>query len=216
MMNRCTRPSLGAVAALLALLLCVAPIASARHSGHHGESQRFDGLSNATVLIIRHAEKPGSGSGLGARGQQRANAYAAYFDPFRLGDAVFVPSRLIATKESKSSNRPALTLEPLARRLNLTVDQQWSDNRTGKLAKSLRRHNAAPVILIAWHHGQIFDLINALGGHAENIVHQKAWPGDVYDWVVVMRFDARGKLITSESQVVQEHLLPGDGSQGSG
>jgi len=45
-----------------------------------------DGPKDATILIIRHAEKPadGSASGLTAEGEKRARAYAGYFRDFRV------------------------------------------------------------------------------------------------------------------------------------
>jgi len=35
--------------------------------------------ANATIYLIRHAEKPPSGKGLSPAGQARANAYVQYF-----------------------------------------------------------------------------------------------------------------------------------------
>ena len=39
-------------------------------------------LANNTVLIVRHAEKPESGTGLTPVGEARAQLYAKYFEPF--------------------------------------------------------------------------------------------------------------------------------------
>lgn len=50
------------------------------------------GLRNATVLIIRHAEKPDAGSLLNARGEQRAAAYVDYFNPLKLDGQTLTPS----------------------------------------------------------------------------------------------------------------------------
>lgn len=50
------------------------------------------GLRNATVLIIRHAEKPDVGSVLNARGEQRAAAYVDYFTALQLDGQVLTPS----------------------------------------------------------------------------------------------------------------------------
>ena len=40
-------------------------------------------LSNNTVLIVRHSEKPESGAGLTPAGEARALSYAKYFEPFQ-------------------------------------------------------------------------------------------------------------------------------------
>ena len=167
-------------------------------------------MRNVTVLIVRHAEKPARGSGLSARGEQRAQAYASYFDPLRLDGTSLLPQRLIATSDSNASVRPRLTLTPLARRLGLPIEQPWADDQVDKLVKSLGKQNSARVVLIAWHHGHIDKLIDAFGGDARTLQGRKKWPGDVYNWLVVLHFDEHGRLDARDSQVVHEHLLPGD------
>ena len=198
--------------ALPAALLLSAPAWA--HRGHGDKVH--PGLRNATVLIVRHAEKPDSGNGLSPRGQQRAEAYAGYFDPLRLDGETLLPGRLIASRDSRSSERPRLTLAPLSRHLQLPVEQAWADDQVDQLARSLRKENQAPVVLIAWHHGHIDKLIHAFGGDTGNITGHKSWPGGVYDWLVVLHFDDRGRLVPSRSTLVQEHLLPGDGSGATG
>lgn len=178
-------------------------------SAHHANKDTR-GLRDVTVLIIRHAEKPDQGNGLSPRGEQRAAAYASYFDPFQLDGATLVPQRLIATSDSKASMRPRLTLTPLAAHLQLPIEQPWADDQVDDLARALRKKNEAPVVLIAWHHGHIVKLIEALGGDAKQLLGHKTWPGDVYNWVVVLHFDDQGRLSESTSRLVQEHLLPGD------
>jgi hypothetical protein len=74
------------------------------------------GLADTTVLIIRHAEKPDSGTGLAPAGEARAQAYVGYFQHLRLNGVVFRPDTLIATADSKNSARERLTLEPLSKR----------------------------------------------------------------------------------------------------
>jgi len=192
----------------LSLLLLVPTMALAHHD--HGDKEG-SGLSNATVLIVRHAEKPASGNGLSPQGEQRAQAYASYFDPLQIDGQSLLPGRLIATKDSKASMRPRLTLTPLSQRLGLPIEQPYADADVDKLVKSLRKDNTTPVVLIAWHHGHIDQLIEAFGGDPKAITGRKSWPGDVYDWLVVLRFDAHGRLDASRSELVREHLLPGDG-----
>jgi hypothetical protein len=189
--------------------LCVLLMWPLMASAHHHDKAR-GGLRNVTVLIVRHAEKPAHGSGLSALGAQRAAAYARYFDPLQLDGARVRPQRLIATSDSHESVRPRLTLTPLAERLGLPIEQPWADAKVDQLVKSLRKQNQASVVLIAWHHGHIDKLIDAFGGDAGNLQGRKTWPADVYNWLVVLHFDDRGRLDPSASRVVQEHLLPGD------
>ena len=178
-------------------------------SAHHADKDTR-GLRDVTVLIIRHAEKPDQGNGLSPRGEQRAAAYASYFDPLQLDASALTPQRLIATSDSKASMRPRLTLTPLAARLQLPIEQPWADDQVDALAKELRKKNQAPVVLIAWHHGHIVKLIEALGGDAKQLLGRKTWPGDVYNWVVVLHFDGQGRLSESASRLVREQLLAGD------
>lgn len=194
----------------LSVLLLLPALASAHHSKQHDAEGSTRGLRDVTVLIVRHAEKPDDGSGLTARGEQRAAAYASYFDPLRLVDETLQPQRLIATSDSKNSERPRLTLTPLAARLQLPIEQPFADKQVDKLVESLRQQNKAGVVLIAWHHGKIGELIRAFGADTATLLGQDKWPGDIYNWVVVLHFDDQGQLIPSRSQLVQEHLLPGD------
>jgi len=195
---------------LLFGLLLLPALVSAHNSKKHEDDGSSRGLRNVTVLIVRHAEKPDEGSGLSQLGEQRAQAYASYFDPLRLNGETWLPQRLIATSDSKSSERPRLTLTPLSERLQLPLEQPYADEQVDKLVKSLRKENQAAVVLIAWHHGHIADLIDTFGGDTKSLLGSKKWPGDVYNWLIVLHFDDRGQLISSASQRVQEHLLPGD------
>ncbi|MCJ7955813.1 MAG: flagellar basal body-associated protein FliL [Pseudomonas sp.] len=193
-------------------LLALPTLMMAMHAPAQDLSKNTQGLRNVTVLIVRHAEKPDQGSGLNPRGEERAQAYVKYFDPLQLDGQNLVPQRLIATRDSQDSARPRLTLEPLSKHLNLNIEQPYDNNEVDKLAKSLANDNQAQVLLIAWHHGKIYKLIEAFGGNAQQLTGQKSWPGSVYDWLIVLRFDDKGHLSESHSQKVQEHLLPGDGN----
>ena len=199
----------------LCVLLLLPALASAHHSQKHEADDSSRGLRNVTVLIVRHAEKPEQSDGpnsrgLTPRGEQRAEAYANYFDPLRIDGQTLQPQRLIATSDSKNSERPRLTLTPLAARLQLPLEQPFADKQVDKLVESLRRQNQAAVVLIAWHHGELGNLIDAFGGDLKTLVGKDKWPGDVYNWLIVLRFDDRGQLMPSSSHLVQEHLLPGD------
>lgn len=168
------------------------------------------GLRNATVLIIRHAEKPDVGSVLNARGEQRAAAYVDYFSALQLDGQALTPQRLIAAGDTPESSRSRLTLTPLAQRLNLAIEQPYVNGDLHQLVKLLRKSNQAQTVLIAWHHGHIDKLIAAFGGDGPALTGLPKWPESVYDWLIVLRFDEQGQLIESRSQKVQEHLLPGD------
>ncbi|MFJ2479740.1 flagellar basal body-associated protein FliL [Pseudomonas sp. NPDC087598] len=201
---------------LLPRLLAAAVIAVSVLALSYAQDSAAPGLRNVTVLIVRHAEKPEVGRELNARGEQRAAAYADYFASLKLDGQTLTPQRLIATADSAESIRPRQTLIPLSQRLQLPIEQPYTNGDYDKLVAQLRKSNQAQTVLIAWHHGHINKLIAAFGGDGPALIGQPKWPVDVYDWLIVLRFDDKGQLIQSRSQKVQEHLMPGDIAESPG
>ena len=64
------------------------------------------------------------------------------------------------------------------------------------------------VILIAWHQGNIPELVEALGADSNKIFPKGNWQDDVYGWVIQLRYDADGKLI--DAKRINEKLMPDD------
>ena len=169
------------------------------------------GLANATVLIVRHAEKPASGRDLSPMGVQRAQAYAKYFDPLHLKNKTYLPQYIVATADSASSMRPRLTCQPTAQALSLSMNTQYADNQFADLASFLEGTPHGNTILICWHHGEIPQLIGALGGDSKSILGVKKWPENVFGWLVVLKYDAQGEL--KKAELVHEDLMPDDTGQ---
>ncbi len=163
-----------------------------------------DFLANNTVLIIRHAEKPASGPELTPMGQARAQAYTRYFEPFREDQLDISVDALYAGADSDNSVRPRQTLEPLSKSTGLKLDTSISTKAPAALVTLLRSapHGTHP--LVAWRHGQIPALLSAFGA-APSLLPGGKWPDETFDWVVVLRFDAAGKL--ASAQLVKEHLV---------
>ncbi|KAA3446392.1 flagellar basal body-associated protein FliL [Mesorhizobium sp. SARCC-RB16n] len=164
------------------------------------------GLADATVLIVRHGEKPHGGPGLSTEGQARAQAYVAYFQPFMLDGAPFRPDVLVASADSKNSARERLTLTPLSEALKLPIDQRFADREVQNLVAALSTESHGKSILIAWHHGQLGKLIKAFGADPKALLPSGEWPGDVFNWVVVLRFDHAGQLVPGSARIVEEKL----------
>ncbi|MGX7873898.1 flagellar basal body-associated protein FliL [Mesorhizobium sp. ORM6] len=164
------------------------------------------GLADATVLIVRHGEKPDSGPGLSPAGQARAQAYVAYFQPFMLDGTPFRPDMLVASADSKNSARERLTLAPLAKALKLPIDQRFADREAQNLVAALASETHGKSILIAWHHGQLAKLIKAFGADPKALLPNGKWPDDVFNWVVVLRFDHTGQLVPGSARVIEEKL----------
>lgn len=93
---------------------------------------------NATVLVIRHGEKPASGSGLTPAGRERALAYCGFFTTFPPGGATpLTIDHVLAAQNSSSSCRPQLTVLPLAAALGLPIHDEIADTDYAALAKEI-------------------------------------------------------------------------------
>jgi hypothetical protein len=171
------------------------------------------GLRNAVVLIIRHAEKPESGSGLSPAGEQRAEAYVNYFKTFTLDSRPMRPDYLFATADSEGSHRPRLTIEPLSHALGLKIDDRFKNKNFEELARELQLRRHGKCVLIAWHHGEIPELLQTLGADPAALLPTGKWPPEIFSWVIELHFDGEGRLIQSSSKRINENLMPGDSAR---
>jgi hypothetical protein len=175
------------------------------------QDNQAPGLRNATILIIRHAEKPEDGSGLSAMGEQRAQAYVNYFrNKFLVDSKPLHLDELRAAADSEASHRPRLTLEPLSKAVGLSVNVRFKDKEFQKLADDIKSGQPSRNILICWHHGEIPRLAQALGAEPGSLLPGGKWPGEIFGWVLQLRYDANGRLIPGETKRIEERLLPGD------
>jgi len=102
-------------------------IISARASSVDDGVETGAGLSNARIIIVRHAEKISVSKGLSAAGKIRAEAYAAYFLTLKVNGRPIHIDSLVAATDTVRSLRPRLTLEPLSLASGLPVVQPCSD-----------------------------------------------------------------------------------------
>ena len=172
------------------------------------EPKEFPALKNAIILVIRHAEKPDSGPGLSPPGEQRAQLYVDYFKKFTLDSTPLKIDSIFAAADSKASSRPRLTIEPTAKALSLTIDNRFKDKEFKELADELRSKPHGHVILVAWHHGEIPELVHALGADSAKLILDDKWPSDVFGWVIALRYDEKGQLV--DAKRINENLLPDD------
>jgi len=169
-----------------------------------------EGPKNSVLLIIRHAENPANGHGLSPRGEERAKAYKNYFLNFTVDSKRREPDVIFVATDSKQSHRPRLTVEPFAKAAKLPIDNSFGNKQPADLAAELRANQQGKVILICWHHGQIPDLLRALGAAPETLLPNGKWPKTVYDWVIMASFDENGRAISGSTKRINEHLLEGD------
>jgi hypothetical protein len=199
----------GCSAQSLALLLCGSLCLSTPGLAKDKDKDKADhGLKNAVVLVIRHGEKPDKGDGLSQAGKERAQAYVKYFGSYTVNSQPFKPDYLFAAADSKTSQRPRLTLEPLSKALGRPIDAKYPETRNKELVDAIKKKPAGKQYLICWHHDQIPHLLTALGADPGTLLPGGKWPDTVFGWVIQLRYDADGHLL--DSQRISENLMPDD------
>jgi hypothetical protein len=184
------------VFAILVPWMISSPCAQARPAQNY--------LANNTVLIVRHTEKPETGTGLTPLGEARARLYAKYFEPFQEeGLSIYVDS-LYAGADSKSSIRPRLTLEPISKATGLPLHLKVGTKDSEGLVRELQTEAHGRHPLIAWRHGEIPALLTAFGASPEKLLPNGQWPDDVFDWVIVLTMGPDGQV--SSARLIHEHL----------
>lgn len=166
------------------------------------------GLHDTVVLIIRHAEKPATGDFLTPAGQQRAQAYVHYFQNYTIDRQPIKIDELIAAADSAGSRRPRLTLTPFSKATGLPIEQPFGAKQFRELANALRARPHGKHLLICWHHGEIPQLIAALGARPNDLLPHGKWPEEIFGWVIQLQYDANGKLVDAER--IKENLMPDD------
>jgi len=161
-------------------------------------------LANNTVLIVRHSEKPETGTGLTPVGEARARLYIKYFQPFQKQGLSVRVDCLYAGADSEKSFRPRLTLEPLSNATGMPLHTKVGTKDSEALVLELKTEAHGQHPLVAWRHGDIPALLTAFGASPEKILPKGNWPDDVYDWVIVLSTDADGRL--SSAKLIREQL----------
>ena len=172
-----------------------------------GQAKNTSPLKNATVLIIRHAEKPETGKHLAPAGVRRAQASPGFFKSFAIGAHPVKVDHLFATQESKNSDRPRETILPLSDALHLKIHLNFALTERQQLVDKVRRTYSGETVLICWHHGAIPDLLKAFGANPAALLPGGKWPDDVFGWLIALRYDQQGKL---SAHVYNEGIAPED------
>ena len=178
------------------------------------------------IMVIRHAEKPTEGvtgvkengkqssHDLIVRGWQRAGALACFFAPThgpQQNPLIATPKFLFASApstgssngEESKSHRPEETIQPLAKKLNLQINLQFTKGQESDVASAAQMCGGP--VLIAWQHEAIYEIAKAIPGGS---IAPQNWPGQRFDVVFVFTLD-RAQNVYKFAQVPQ-CLLAGD------
>ena len=146
------------------------------------------------VLVIRHAEKTGrpEDRGLSETGRSRAAALAETL-PRTFGPL----DALIACRSTAKSRRPAETLEPVAQRLGLPIDERWGTYDFADLARTVLTDPALAgrAVLISWRHDTMKQLAESFG-----VAEAPAWPDTLYDGIWKLEPSPTGVELTQQPQ----------------
>lgn len=155
------------------------------------------GPRGGRVVLIRHAEKPDDGRNLSEAGALRARADATVLQGLSLNGRPIRFDRLVATQDSRHSDRPRETLAPLAQALHLPIEQPAADKDVTGLAAWLHALPAGQTVLVAWHHGAMPKLMAALGADPARLLPDGHWPETDFGSAYALSFDAEGRLVSA-------------------
>jgi hypothetical protein len=171
-------------------------------------------MTASRIILLRHAEKPAEpdrgvdarghpdGNELSVRGWQRAGALARLFSPG--GGGLGVPDALFAERPCAAhpSRRCISTLQPLADRLGLTLDQRFQRGDETELAQALSGSDG--LALVAWDHRNLARLAHALLG--DTVAGPAEWSDSCFDKFWMLTRDGPGWRL----EELPQGLLAGD------
>ncbi|HEV7591311.1 MAG TPA: hypothetical protein VGO40_24575 [Longimicrobium sp.] len=178
------------------------------------------------ILLIRHAEKPPTNppphgvtkhgdhdiQSLTVKGWQRAGALVCFFAPTNgplQSPLLATPVVLFAAppgssgSEESQSHRPVETVTPLAGKLGLSINTDFTKGQEVQVADAAMAQSG--VALICWQHKDLNVIANRILGNATTAPQK--WPGDRYDVVWVFDLQADGSYTFAQ---LPQMLLKGD------
>jgi len=188
-------------------------------------------MTEHTILVIRHAEKPetaGDGGvdatgardprSLTSRGWQRAGVWAELFAPsysqpqtLPRPTAIFASAPAshaeVAAGGGSKSRRPLETISPLAAKLGIKVDLHFAKGGEADLAKAISAIEG--VVLVCWQHEDIAAIANALTPRPKGVPQN--WPGHRFN--LIFKFTRPGNASPWAFQQIVPVMLDGDTSE---
>ena len=188
------RTSAFACTAALVIFACPQTTQAAPSDGKVSTSPK-----GTVILLIRHAEKPDTGTGLSPAGEAHARAYVPFFSDYRCGSRRLTVDALFAAADSAGSARSRLTLTPVSQALKKPINTDFTGKKYDALAQHLRTSEfSGKTVVICWKHGEIMPLAAALGVNPASLPAQahwpRIWPEDQFGWILQIVYDDSGNV----------------------
>ncbi len=157
----------------------------------------------ASIILMRHGEKPDQGNELSERGWQRAKALPTLFD--RIGSPVALYG--MSPKNDDGSIRAIQTLKYVAEKFKLVIQSDFNKKETVQLISDIKKNKIydGKIVVICWEHKYIIEIAQLLG-----VTQNINWPGKQFDRYWRLDYSPQGVL--THYQDLPERLLPGDSS----
>ena len=139
------------------------------------------------------------------------------FQNYVLNGTVLKLNYIVATADSSQSERPRLTMEPLAEAMGMEINAKHQENDYQEVADDILQNSKydRSNIVICWHHGEILQLAAALGVDTNKLPPEShwpspPWPGEVFGWLLQVCYDVDGNLVPSQTFCINPQLMYDD------
>lgn len=172
-----------------------------------GLADLLPGEATRRISLLRHAEKEGRElpTRLSSTGRMRAFALPYILQELSRRDGwAWNADCLIAARDTTRSQRPSQTLHHLAQQLALPIQQSRTPADVVSLLFGAGPQPPWRHAVVVWRHNRILDVARALGAPAQSLPAD--WPSELYDRIVLLDFDARGRHVRTRCVHADDEL----------
>ena len=168
------------------------------------------GAMPAQVLLIRHGEKPDSGSDLNDQGWARARALPNLFtrpefSQFGKPAALYAMGPKEKDSAENTSRRAVETLKYLSESMGLPIRSEFTKHKDAEMVQQILADRSldGKLVVICWEHKVLTDIAQDFG-----LDPAPDYPEDKFDraWLLTLAADGGAP----EFRDLPEQLLPGD------
>lgn len=157
------------------------------------------------IILIRHGEKENPDGSiqsvdLSSNGYKRANELSNFFKN-HLPDSIGKPDVIIAMMQenSKHSNRPVETVEPLSKTFNIPIIADCKQSEINQAVKYINKFGKNKVVLVCWEHQYLAKIAQLIGAPVKSWGYNPESKKDDsknYDaiWIITRIDDTKAEL----------------------